>query len=52
MHNILARNETPVIGLWQLDPLHAIHEQVKTPPLDPQRVFTDIEKWRLDRAGG
>jgi peptide/nickel transport system substrate-binding protein len=49
IHKALLR-ETPVIPLWQLDPLHAIHKDVKAPPFDPQRVFTDIERWQLERT--
>jgi peptide/nickel transport system substrate-binding protein len=49
IHRLLAREETPVVPLWQLDPLHAVRESVQAPPFDAQRVFTDIEKWRLDR---
>jgi ABC-type transport system substrate-binding protein len=49
IHKLVAREETPLVPLWQLDPLHAVYEEVKAPPFDPQRVFTDIEKWRLDR---
>ena len=50
IHKILTR-ETPVIPLWQLDPLHALRKEVKTPSFDPQRVFTDIEKWQLGEVG-
>jgi ABC-type transport system substrate-binding protein len=50
IHKILMR-ETPVIPLWQLDPLHALRKEVKTPPFDPQPVFTDIEKWQLGEVG-
>jgi len=46
IHRILV-DQVPVIPLWQLDPLHALHQSVKATPFDPQRVFTDIEKWRL-----
>ena len=47
IHDILME-ETPVIPLWQLDPLHAMAREVKAPPFDPLRVFTDVEKWRLE----
>jgi ABC-type oligopeptide transport system substrate-binding subunit len=49
LHRIMTQ-ETPVIPLWQLDPLHAISDEVKTTPFDSQRLFTDIEKWRLGRG--
>lgn len=43
----------PVIPLWQLDAHIAIHTDVKPVPeasqLDPLRVFTHIEQWRLAR---
>jgi ABC-type transport system substrate-binding protein len=48
IHKLLAREETPLIPLWQLDPLHAVAAEVQAPPFDPQRVFTDVEKWRAD----
>jgi ABC-type transport system substrate-binding protein len=38
----------PLIPLWQLDPLLAIHTDVKTVPFDRHLVFTDIELWRLE----
>jgi ABC-type transport system substrate-binding protein len=38
----------PLIPLWQLDPLMAIHDDVKTVPFDRQLIFTDIELWRLE----
>jgi peptide/nickel transport system substrate-binding protein len=41
----------PFIPLWQLDTLIAIHGGLKTvppaPQLDPQRVFTEADRWRL-----
>jgi ABC-type oligopeptide transport system substrate-binding subunit len=46
IHKILVE-QMPVIPLWQLDPLHAVHQEIKTTPFDPQRVFTDIERWHL-----
>jgi ABC-type transport system substrate-binding protein len=41
----------PLIPLWQLDPVHAIHKSVKTVPFDRHLVFTDIEKWELQGKG-
>jgi ABC-type transport system substrate-binding protein len=44
----------PLIPLWQLDPVHAIHKSVKTGPFDRfdrHLVFTDIERWELKGKG-
>ncbi len=46
IHSIMLNN-TPVIPLWQLDPLNALSVQIEAPPFDPLRVFTDIERWHL-----
>ncbi len=46
IHNVL-KSETPVIPLWQLDPLNAISTQVEAPAFDPLHVFTDVERWHL-----
>jgi hypothetical protein len=40
--------QVPLIPLWQLDPLLAIHDDVKTVPFDRNLIFTDIEQWRLE----
>ncbi len=40
--------QVPLIPLWQLDPLLAIHDDVKTVPFDRNLLFTDIELWRLE----
>ncbi len=42
--------DMPLIPLWQLDPLIGLHTYVKTGgAFDPWRVFTDIERWSLQR---
>jgi ABC-type oligopeptide transport system substrate-binding subunit len=41
--------EMLVIPLWQLDPLHLIHDSVKTGDVDPQHLFGSIERWTLNR---
>jgi ABC-type oligopeptide transport system substrate-binding subunit len=38
----------PFIPLWQLDPIAAVRNSVKTPTLDPVLVFTDVERWTAD----
>jgi ABC-type transport system substrate-binding protein len=40
--------EMPVIPLWQLDPLLAVHKDLKPVPFDPWLVFSDIDQWKLD----
>jgi len=47
LHSLFA-SEVPLIPLWQLDPLLAIHKDVKTAPYDPHLLFTDIELWQLE----
>jgi ABC-type transport system substrate-binding protein len=47
LHRMVLKEEMPLVPLWQLDPLLAIHPTVKAPPFDPRLVFTDIERWRL-----
>jgi peptide/nickel transport system substrate-binding protein len=43
----------PLVPLWQLDTRIAIQGHVQTVPapdrLDPLRVFTDVEQWRLGK---
>jgi ABC-type transport system substrate-binding protein len=49
IHRILY-NKMPLIPLWQLDTYVAFHKDVVyTSPLDPLRLFSDIEKWNLRR---
>jgi ABC-type transport system substrate-binding protein len=39
--------EMPLIPLWQLDPLWAVGSGLQTGPLDPLRVFADVDRWEL-----
>ena len=47
VHRVVAL-DVPLIPLWQLDPLLAIHNDVKTVPFDRHLIFTDVELWRLE----
>ena len=49
LHDRFLNEEMPFIPLWQLDPIAAVHADVIAPPFDPLLVFTDAERWRLDR---
>jgi ABC-type transport system substrate-binding protein len=49
IHRTVLKEEMPLVPLWQLDPLLAIHRGVKAPPFDPRLVFTDIERWSVAR---
>jgi ABC-type transport system substrate-binding protein len=49
VHDNLMKLSMPFIPLWQLDPLLAIHRDVKPAALDPALVFTNIAEWRLER---
>jgi ABC-type transport system substrate-binding protein len=44
IHDELYRS-MPLIPLWQLDPLSAVHDAVKAPPYDPLLVFPEVETW-------
>jgi ABC-type oligopeptide transport system substrate-binding subunit len=51
-HNIhrILYNKMPLIPLWQLDTYVAFHKDVAyAPRLDPLRLFSDIEEWKLRR---
>jgi hypothetical protein len=37
----------PVIPLWQLDVLVAVHPDLATGPLDATHPFGDAARWRL-----
>ncbi len=53
IHRQLLESEMPIIPLWQLDPLYAYRKgRLKLPPLEPQRVFAQSERWRLDASSG
>jgi ABC-type transport system substrate-binding protein len=45
----LLTEQMPFIPLWQLDPLLAYSRAVKPSALEPLRVFTNIEEWRVQR---
>jgi ABC-type transport system substrate-binding protein len=50
IHKLLSE-ETPVVPLWQLDPLNAVNQDVKYEGgFDPLLVFPDVENWRLERT--
>ncbi|HJT79079.1 MAG TPA: ABC transporter substrate-binding protein [Gemmataceae bacterium] len=39
----------PFIPLWQLDRHVALTTDLKTGPLDPLHLFSDVEQWRLEK---
>jgi ABC-type oligopeptide transport system substrate-binding subunit len=41
--------EMPLVPLWQLDPLAALSEEVEAVPFDPLLVFTDVDRWSVQR---
>jgi peptide/nickel transport system substrate-binding protein len=45
----LIYEKMPFIPLWQLDTHIALHDRVVPVHLDPLLVFTDVERWRLER---
>ena len=49
MHNVhaLLYEQMPLIPLWQLDYHIAVHADLTLPPLDPERVFANIDEWKL-----
>jgi hypothetical protein len=46
IHDLLHK-QMPFIPLWQLDPLLAYRREVKPDGLDPCKVFSNIEEWRV-----
>jgi ABC-type transport system substrate-binding protein len=52
LHRDHLLQDMPVIPLWQLDPVYAIHKDLKMPLRealrDPWQVFTDVELWQLE----
>jgi ABC-type transport system substrate-binding protein len=48
MHDHLFKT-MPLIPLWQLDVHIAVHPELTLPPIDPLRVFSNIEQWRLTK---
>jgi hypothetical protein len=47
IHGLLLTQDMPLIPLWQLDPLNAVHGDLEAGPFDPLLVFTDVDRWRL-----
>jgi peptide/nickel transport system substrate-binding protein len=48
----LLYEEMPLIPLWQLDTHYAVRSGLTLPPpgtIDPLLMFTDIEKWKLEK---
>jgi ABC-type oligopeptide transport system substrate-binding subunit len=41
--------EMPLVPLWQLDPLAALSEDLEAVPFDPLLVFTDVDRWAVQR---
>ncbi len=41
--------EMPLVPLWQLDPLAALSEDLQAVPFDPLLVFTDVDRWSVQR---
>ncbi len=41
--------EMPLVPLWQLDPLAALSEDLEAVPFDPLLVFTDVDRWSVQR---
>jgi ABC-type transport system substrate-binding protein len=39
----------PLIPLWQLDTVIAIHKNLKPSRIDPLLIFTDVERWKLGK---
>jgi ABC-type oligopeptide transport system substrate-binding subunit len=50
IHEVLYE-KMPLIPLWQLDSHFAVHNSVKGMPdfVDPLLIFTDVERWSLDK---
>ena len=49
LHDKFLNAEMPFIPLWQLDPQVVLHTDVVAPTFDPLLVFTDVERWKLNR---
>jgi len=45
--HVVVFERMPLIPLWQLDYHVAVHPDLKLPPIDPLRVFANIEEWQL-----
>jgi peptide/nickel transport system substrate-binding protein len=42
-------DKMPFVPLWQLDTFAVLHPNLQTVPFDPLLVFTDIERWTLEK---
>jgi ABC-type transport system substrate-binding protein/tetratricopeptide (TPR) repeat protein len=52
IHRQMLESEMPLIPLWQLDPLFAYRSgRLTTPPVDPNRLFAQGERWRIGAGG-
>jgi hypothetical protein len=38
----------PMIPLWQLDTVIAVHKRLTPSRIDPLVIFADVERWRLE----
>jgi ABC-type transport system substrate-binding protein len=50
-HRLFVESEMPLVPLWQLAPLYAYRKDDRSelvmPPIDPQKVFTRPQEWRI-----
>jgi peptide/nickel transport system substrate-binding protein len=42
-------DKMPFIPLWQLDTFAVLHPNLQTVPFDPLLVFSDVERWTLEK---
>jgi ABC-type transport system substrate-binding protein len=42
-------DKMPFIPLWQLDTFAVLHPNLQTVPFDPLLVFSDVERWALEK---
>ena len=49
MHDVhgMLFERMPLIPLWQFDRHVAVHASLTLPPLDPERIFCNIDEWKL-----
>jgi ABC-type oligopeptide transport system substrate-binding subunit len=51
IHRQMLASEMPFIPLWQLDPISAFRKgRVQRPALDPNRPFTEVQRWRVGQG--
>jgi ABC-type transport system substrate-binding protein len=48
IHRLLLTRDMPLIPLWQLDPLNAVHKALVAGTFDPLLVFPDVDRWMLE----